>query len=71
MEAGITDYIWSARSMLGIAMGSPKEKTLEHLIERSRSLIRQAEELKREHERLLRQLEELQAPTQTDKHQMN
>jgi hypothetical protein len=40
-------------------MDSSKDRTLEELIERSRSLIRQADELKRLQETLLRDLEQL------------
>jgi hypothetical protein len=50
-------------------MDSSKDETLEQLIERSRSLIRDAQELKRDQESLLRQLKDLHERTSNDDHQ--
>jgi len=50
-------------------MDSSKDETLERLIERSRSLILDAQELKRDQESLLRQLKELRERICTDEHE--
>ena len=50
-------------------MNSPKDQTLEQLIERSRSLIRDSKQLKRLQEELIRDLKDLQQRIGADDHQ--
>lgn len=52
----------------GVDMDAPRDKAFPELIERSRSLIQHARELKADQDKILRQLEQLQESLPIDEH---